>query len=268
MRLKFSSRKSTLSSSIINSNNLLTFKNNTLLTKQLLFIFVIMLGVISVAVGAISTTVFLRDSNSPLELVDSNTTYVVYREIMVGTKLKIVVSSDTNECWTDGFGGDGGSLAMQEEFLPYGILSAREPLIDESDWSGSHLPAAGNPAAVYEWWPYGFDLYTGSNDIEAGDWFVIDYNSIDVGDCNVGFYDHRISWEEPIYYLCFSQVRTRDFNHDTIVNFIDYGILLSHWQETNCQATDWCEGTDLDINGNVDINDLSLFCEFWLERTK
>ncbi|MGB8225747.1 MAG: dockerin type I domain-containing protein [Sedimentisphaerales bacterium] len=185
---------------------------------------------------------------------------------MVGTKLIIVVSSDTNEHWGDGF-NDGGSLAIEEEYSPYGILSAREPLV-EGDWSGSHLPAAGDPAAVYDWYPIGFDLYTGSHNIEPGNWFIIDYNAIDTGDCNVGFYDHSISWDEPIYELSFSHVRTRDFNNDTIVDFHDYAIFASHWLETNCNASNECDGTDLDTNDTVNANDLMLFCQYWLERTE
>jgi hypothetical protein len=222
-----------------------------------------------VAAGGISITVFKLDGTTPLMLADSNIPHV-YRDVMVGTKLIIVVSSDTNDYWGND-NDDGGSLAIEEAYQPYGVLSARGPLIDGVDWSGSHLSAAGNEAVVWDWEDSGidgFDLYTGSIDIKAGNWFVIDYNATGIGDCNVGFYDHRISWDEPIYYLHFSNVRTRDFNNDTIVNFRDYAIFASHWMETNCISPNWCEGTDLDTNGKVDINDLRLFCEFWLERTR
>jgi hypothetical protein len=245
-------------------------KNSKLLAKQLLLVLTLILSTVSITSGTISTAVFLRDSNTPVELVDPNIPHI-YQDIMVGTKFKIIISSDINECWSDGLGGDGGSLAIEEEYWPYGILSAREPLV-EGDWLGSHLSAAGTPATVVDWEGTvdGFDLYTGSHDIEAGNWFVIDYdaNAINIGDCNVGFYDHRISWDEPIYYLCFSQVRTRDFNNDTIVNFRDYAILASYWQQTSCSSSNGCEGADLNVDGSVDFDDLMLFCEFWLERTK
>jgi hypothetical protein len=236
--------------------------------KWIFLTVVLSLGVVAIATGEVSVTVYLSDGNTPLALVDPNIPHV-YRDIMVGTKLIIVVSSDTNEYWGDGF-DDGGSLAIEEEYSPYGILSAREPLV-EGDWSGSHLPAAGNEAIVWDWEESGidgFNLYTGSNNIEPGDWFIIDYNAIDIGDCNVGFYDHRISWDEPIYELSFSHVRTRDFNNDTIVNFHDYAIFASHWLETNCNTSNGCDGTDLDINDSVNANDLMLFCQYWLERTE
>lgn len=252
---------------ITHAKDVFSQKNSQSSAKQILLVLTLILSTVSITSGAVSTTVFLRDSNTPVELVDQNIPHI-YQDIMVGTKLKIIVSSDTNECWSDGLGGDGGSLAIKETYWPYGILSARGPLVDESDWSGAHLPAAGDPAAVYEWPPVGFDLYTGSHNVEAGNWFIIDYNSIGVGDCNVGFYNHLISWDEPIYYLCFSHVRTRDFNNDTIVNFQDYAIFASHWQETGCSVPDWCEGTDLDNSEEVNINDLVLFCEFWLKKTE
>ena len=237
--------------------------------KLILIVLVLTLGVAPMGIGNVSTTVFLSDGNTPLALVDPNIPHV-YQDIMVGTKLIIVVSSDTNEYWGNGL-DDGGSLAIKEQYWPYGVLSARGPQIGEDDWSGSHLPAAGDQAVVYDLEEDnidGFDLYTGSINIEAGNWFIIDYNAIGIGDCNVGFYDHRISWDEPVYYLCFSHVRTRDFNNDAIVNFADFAIFASHWLATNCTAPNWCDGTDLDINGRVDINDLRLFCQYWLERTK
>ena len=260
-------QKLILNAHIIYTNGIFSIKNNKLLAKQILLVLTLTFSVIPMVRGEISTTVFLADGNTPLALVDPNIPYV-YRDIMVGTKLIIVVSSDTNEQWKEGM-DEGGSLAIEEKYWPYGVLSARGPLIG-SDWSGSHLPAAGNEAVVWDWdgpGIDGFDLYTGSTGIEAGDWFVIDYNATDIGECNVGFYDHRVNWDEPVYYLRFSHVRTRNFNNDTIVDFHDYTILASYWQETDCNAPDWCDGTDLDTDGSVDANDLMLFCQYWLERT-
>jgi hypothetical protein len=268
LNIRYLFQELTLSAYIICTNGISSIKNNKLLAKQILLVLTLTLGVVSIAAGEISVTVYLPDGNTPLAIVDPNIPHV-YRDVMVGTNLIIVVSSDTNEPWGQDV-NEGGSLAIEEEYWPYGVLSARGPQVggEWGDWSGSHLPAAGTPAAVYDWYPVGFDLYTGSHDIEAGNWFVIDYNATDIGNCNVGFYDHRISWDEPVYYLCFFNVRTRDFNNDTIVDFHDYTILASYWQETDCNAPDWCDGTDLDTDGSVDANDLMLFCEFWLERTK
>ncbi len=44
--------------------------------------------------------------------------------------------------------------------------------------------------------------------------------------------------------------------------------VASHWQETGCSDPNGCEGTDLDSDGNVDIDDLALFVHYWLEKTE
>jgi hypothetical protein len=216
--------------------------------------------------GAVSTRVCLSDGNTPLELADPCIPFV-YRDVMVGTKLMIIVWSDVNEPW----GVDGGSLAIEEEYRDYGVLSARDYNETTFDYEGSHFDAAGKEAVVWDWEESGidgFDLYTGSTDIEAGDWFIIDYNATNIGDCCVGFYDRCISWDEPVHYLSFSHVRTRDFNNDTKVDFRDFAVLASYWQVTDCNDPGWCQGTDLDTDGDVDFDDLMLFVEYWLEKTE
>jgi len=60
----------------------------------------------------------------------------------------------------------------------------------------------------------------------------------------------------------------RDFDYDTKVDFVDFAILASYWQVTDCCNLDWCEGSDLDIDGDVDVNDLMLFCDYWLKKTR
>jgi len=239
-------------------------------TLTLIASFVPILCMISAAAGEVSTRVCLADGNTLLPLRDPNIPFI-YRDIMVGTKLTIIVSSDVNEYWGDGFGDDGGSLAVEEEYWNYGVLSARGPQI-VGDWSGSHFPAAGREACVLDWEGCidddvkvdGFDLYTGSTEIEADNWFIIDYTATKAGICKVGFYDHTISWSDPNYYLVFYHVPTRDFNNDTKVDFADFAVLASYWQENGCGDQNWCEGTD----PTVDINDLMFFVDYWLETTE
>ena len=185
------------------------------------------------------------------------------RDIMVGTKLTIIVSSDSAGYWS-------GALTIEGTNLNYGVLTARDYNENTYDWEGSRFEAAGTGARVYtyeEVGKYGFQLL-GHSSAVAGDWFIIDYNAINVGDCNVAFYDHSISWDEPVYYLPFSHVRTRDFNNDTVVDFADFALFGSYWQAADCNDPNWCEGTDLDTGGNVDANDLALFVDYWLERTE
>ena len=206
----------------------------------------------SVAFGKVSARVCLADGNTPLE----------YQDIMVGTKLTIIVDSDVNDYWS-------GSLVIEDEHRIRGELFARGP---EPNYLDSCFEAAGLPAAVHDWEESGvdgFDLYTGYSDIEIGDWFIIDYNAINIGDCNVGFYRHNIPVEnELICYLEFTHVRTRDFDKSTKVDFADFAIFSLYWQETGCTDPNWCEGTDLDIDGTVDMSDLKLFSDYWLVRTE
>ena len=62
--------------------------------------------------------------------------------------------------------------------------------------------------------------------------------------------------------------RTCDFNRDTRVSFADFAQLGLYWQVADCKNPDWCEETDLNLDGGVDANDLMFFCDRWLERTE
>ena len=211
----------------------------------------------SPAFGEVSARVCLADGNTPSE----------YQDIMVGTKLTIIVDSNVAEYWS-------GSLIIEDANRNYGELFGRG--YDGISYVDSYFDEAGFGAAVYDWEVPGidgFDLYTGFADIEANDWFIIDYNATDVGDCNVGFYEHKPNPPFPpdinlLRYLKFSHVRTRDFNNDTKVDFGDFAILASYWQYPTCGDSNDCQGSDLDINGTVDANDVMLFTDYWLEKTE
>ena len=232
-----------------------------------LALLILIFGIPSVAIGEVSVRVCLADGNTPFLPIDPNFPHV-YPDIMVGTKRTIIVDSNIAEYWS-------GDLAVADANMDYGLLSARGPLIG-ADWSGSHLEAAGVEASVCTWQQGGggdpdidgFTLYTGFTGREVGDWFIIDYTATSVGDCNVGFYDHSISGIDPNYYLEFSHVRTRDFNGDTVVNFVDFAVLASYWREADCNDPNWCEGADLNTDNSVDIYDSALFVEYWLEKTR
>jgi len=49
------------------------------------------------------------------------------------------------------------------------------------------------------------------------------------------------------------------------VNFVDYSFFAERWLNTNCASKDNCDGTDFDFSGTVDIADLEIFCNYWLE---
>jgi hypothetical protein len=48
------------------------------------------------------------------------------------------------------------------------------------------------------------------------------------------------------------------------VDFVDYSFFAAQWMNTNCAASNNCDGTDLDSSGTVDLADLKVFCSYWL----
>ena len=231
-----------------------------------LMLLVPFLCMVPVAAGKVSTRVCFADGNTPFLPVDSNLPTIKYPNIMVGTKLTFIVDSNVAEDWS-------GCLIIEDDHMNYGVLSARGPLLF-GDWSGSHLEAAGDYAFVNdreEPGIDGFSLYTDwdLDNIEAGDWFIIDYNATNIGDCNVGFYKYDPLFGDDILinYLGFTHVRTRDFNDDTYVDFADFAMLALYWGLTNCDELNWCDGVDLNTDRVVDFNDLMLFTDYWLEKT-
>jgi hypothetical protein len=160
-------------------------------TKNLL-LSALILGTISTASGQVALEVYEADEVTPFDCND---------QIMVGTKLTLIVSSDSNDFWNGGL-----FIAGQDRNL--GTLAGRDLDPNTRDWTGSHYSDAGDFAKVTQWNDssiWGFDFFTfypvdgnsEDNSTVAGDWFVIDYYADDVGECNVGFYDYDLSWEEP-----------------------------------------------------------------------
>lgn len=232
-----------------------------------------------IACGEVSTKVYLRDSNELLVPVEVNIAaqYVDYGPIMVGTELAIVTDSNVAEHWS-------GRLLIEEDYRDYGVLYARGDFFD--GFPESRLEAAGPDAWVMtaddywedgEKWVQGFDLDTSyPPDVNTGDWFIIDYNAIGVGDADVALYWQEWVGEPPfaeyiyglVHCVQFSQVPTRDFDSDGRVDFNDFSIFAIYWYDSNCDEPGSCQGTNLDNYGIVDLNDLMLFTDFWLEKTK
>lgn len=229
-------------------------------------ILLLLLFITSPTWAAITARVCLSDGVTPLELADPCVPFV-YRDVMVGTKLTVLISSDVAEEWY------GGSLVLEEaEMADRGLLYGRPPIDEFENYLGSCLPDAGEwTSAVYEddfTYPGpGFDMY-GGLDPNAGDWFILDYNALDVGDCEIELYDDFDPYAVWILTLSLNHVRTRDFDGNTQVDFADFALLASYWLETDCGSIDDCQGTDLEPDGDVDFDDLMLFCDFWLEKTE
>ena len=58
-----------------------------------------------------------------------------------------------------------------------------------------------------------------------------------------------------------------DVDMDSAVNFTDYAIFANNWMDDTCCDPNWCEGTDFDHSGSVDMLDLVTFARYWLEGT-
>ena len=239
------------------------------------FLLAFLVAVTNITFGEVSTKAYLRDSNELLLPVEVNMTlqYVNYGKIMTGTELAIVIDSDSAVEWS-------GRLVLENTDMNDGKLFAREPYDFMSGYAGSILPAAGTGAGVFEVateWPeenklvQGFDFWSAYSDINSGDWYIIDYNAVEVDESSIAFYwwdyfsnpDHGL-----IYELLFTQIPTRDFNADGTVDFQDFSIFSMYWLDSNCTDPNSCLGTNLDNYGIVDLNDLILFTEYWLKKTK
>jgi hypothetical protein len=59
-----------------------------------------------------------------------------------------------------------------------------------------------------------------------------------------------------------------DLNGDCRVDMIDFALFADNWLGANCKAANnWCEGADIDKNGEVGFADLAEMVEHWLDCT-
>jgi hypothetical protein len=219
------------------------------IVKKLL-VLILALGVVQIATAQIALRVCEADGVTPFDGHD----------IMVGSKLTLIVSSDTDDYWSGGL-----FIAGQDRALA--TLSARDLDPNIRDHTDSHYEEAGDMARVTAWKDseiWGFDLYGSDINAVAGDWFIIDYKATGVGNPNLGFYDYSNSWHEPNLLLTFHHVPTRDFNRDEIVDISDYATLASRWLYENCSDPNWCGGADISRDSWVDMVDFALFEKYWL----
>jgi F5/8 type C domain-containing protein len=59
-----------------------------------------------------------------------------------------------------------------------------------------------------------------------------------------------------------------DINNDGKVNIEDFAVLADWWDDDGgCVEPGWCGGSDFNMSGTVDFNDLAYFVENWLRQT-
>jgi len=239
----------------------------------------------SIASADVFVKVYRCDGVTPLPLKDPNTLNV-YSDIMVGTRLVLVVSSDepwNKEEWVGGefdhrtYGWWGGLLCTWDNWQRGKLLGrGYDPNSAKLSYRDSCLPAAGIPSTAYPHGPsavfkerpkwVGFELET-LPDVVAGDWFVLDYVAENVGSCDLSVFDYWLSLTVPQETLTFNHVPSRDFNGDHIVNFADFASLASAWRQPadpNAPPTYPC---DLDGDQLIGPSDLAMFADYWLEQT-
>ena len=228
-----------------------------------------------IAAARVWVTVYQYDGKTPLAAVDADHP-TVYRGIMVGTRLTLVVSSDSSAYLM-------GSLWVPSGEATYGKLSGRgltppapNSVVQFSTYPDSVLNAAGTKAYVRDdadSTGSGLDLtsdhiayFSDGHPAYPGAWFVVDYHAEQVGHGEVDLYDNMANFNVPIQTLSFTQVPSRDFNHDTTVSFPDFACFASRWRSTAPPGADPTAAFDLNANGRVDFGDFVSFSQRWLEQ--
>lgn len=233
----------------------------------------------STASARVWADVYLSDEVTPLPLADPNIPDV-YRDIMVGTRLAIFISSDAGAFWN-------GLVWLPSEDGARGSISGRGYNSDSRNHEDSHLIAAGKYALVTEYMDAAgqyLDLLCSWN-ATPGEWFVFDFDALAVGTCTLGLYaygpsDPNSSELDPeladpppfeanlLQVLSFQHVPSRDYDSSTLVDFVDFAMLARQWHGLAVPEPNAPLSHDLNADDWVDARDMALFSEYWLERTQ
>jgi hypothetical protein len=220
-------------------------------------------GLASVSAAQVFVRVFRCDGRTPAPLADPNVPNA-YSGIMVGTRLVLLVSSNTGGTWW-------GGLQVTWDNWERGQLTGRGPDSNSPplNYEDSILPAAGLQATASFSVPIEWALFDLSTNYDAvpGDWFILDYHALKVGTCSIGLFDYDVDFLTPQKVLSFANVPTRDFKSDTIVNFKDFALLASQWRQATPAEPNAVSPFDLDGDRFIGIRDIERFSDYWLQRT-
>ena len=100
------------------------------------------------------------------------------------------------------------------------------------------------------------EMLTASTFLDAGWDFVgeTENGTEDIWSICEGTNYPRFVWQIPV----------ADFVCPDGVTIDDFSFFMEHWLDDNCDSSNgYCEGTDLDQSGAVDVNDLEIFFENW-----
>ena len=86
------------------------------------------------------------------------------------------------------------------------------------------------------------------------------------------FVDENTNGTEDIWSICEGtnypgfvwQIPVGDFVCPDGITIDDFMFFMEHWLDDNCDSSNnYCEGTDLDLSGSIDVNDLEILFENW-----
>lgn len=223
------------------------------LGKLALFLCIFLVLISSYAFAEVAAKLYYADGNTPLE----------YSDIMVGTQLKILIYSTES---TDFF---YGAIVLEDANIPKALLNA-----EEGYGTLSILPAAGDFASIFSLQGTfnnkiveGYNTYIDSEDF-MGDWFIVDYNAIELGDCSIAFYEDAPWGTTLLQTIQLNHVKTRDIDDNYSVGFGDFAYLAEYWQAADCGIDPNCHRVDFDDSNSIDLIDLVKFADYWLEKTR
>jgi len=258
-----------------------------------IFALMSILTLITYCSAEVWTTAYYADGITPVLLRDPNIPNI-YVDVMVGTHLSMVVSSDANTiAWN-------GHLTIEAPDAGKGQL--RPCGFDEFTYSYTEscsiLPAAqsvsgmGRPPRIgFMDSPVGdhFIYMQGAHEPNTGEWFAVDYHAFGLGECRVLFTEFPaivspVEREnptdiEPVFSLVnvstFTHAQTRDFDDNAVVDFKDFASMAQHLQDSESShpnmpidPNDFAAEYDFNHNKSIDVTDLSMFMDYWLRRTR
>ncbi|MHC4155370.1 MAG: clostripain-related cysteine peptidase [Planctomycetota bacterium] len=106
----------------------------------------------------------------------------------------------------------------------------------------------------------------GSNSLN----YSLDTNCLAAGNYTISARaeDDELEWSDSVIGGAFDvNSLSPDIDGDGCIDFADYARLASHYKDAGCSCPEWCESTDLDRSGSVNLPDLALLCERWLEES-
>ena len=196
----------------------------------------------------------LVGTNCEADVTDCYSTAAVSGKLMVGglvgyTEGSAYVSPSVTRCYSTGMvsgGNDVGGLVGSGDIGGNAIACFWDTQTSGRAASEGG-PGTGKTTA---------EMQTASTFLEAGWDFV--------GETENGTQDIWSICEGTNYPRLVWQIPAGDFVCPDGITIDDFLFFMEHWLDDNCDSSNgYCQGTDLDQSGTVDVNDLEIFFENW-----